>query len=81
MRTSEVFEAIDRTRLVPVVVIDDAAAAVAVANALMPGGITCAEITLRTGGGFRRHRCSSDGAGFHRGSRNSFQPKAGETMC
>jgi 2-dehydro-3-deoxyphosphogluconate aldolase/(4S)-4-hydroxy-2-oxoglutarate aldolase len=38
-------------RLVPVVVIDDAAAATDLADALAGGGITCAEITLRTPAG------------------------------
>ena len=37
--------------VVPVVVIDDAARAADVASALLAGGITCAEITLRTEAG------------------------------
>jgi 2-dehydro-3-deoxyphosphogluconate aldolase/(4S)-4-hydroxy-2-oxoglutarate aldolase len=37
--------------VIPVVVIDDAAAAVELARALMSGGIHCAEITLRTPAG------------------------------
>lgn len=35
-------------RIVPVIVIDDAADAVPLANALMQGGLPCAEITFRT---------------------------------
>jgi len=42
---------IERARLVPVVIIDDAARAVGVATALAEGGISCAEITLRTSAG------------------------------
>lgn len=48
MTAREVIGAIDRTRLVPVVVLDDASDAADVAKALLAGGITCAEITLRT---------------------------------
>lgn len=48
MTALEVIGAIDQTRLVPVVVLDDASDAADVAKALLAGGITCAEITLRT---------------------------------
>jgi 2-dehydro-3-deoxyphosphogluconate aldolase/(4S)-4-hydroxy-2-oxoglutarate aldolase len=44
-------EKLERARLVPVVVIDDARQALAVAQALAAGGIHCAEITLRTSAG------------------------------
>ncbi|MHC5794696.1 bifunctional 4-hydroxy-2-oxoglutarate aldolase/2-dehydro-3-deoxy-phosphogluconate aldolase [Lacisediminihabitans sp. FW035] len=44
-------ERLERARLVPVVVIDDARQALAVARALADGGIRCAEITLRTSAG------------------------------
>ena len=45
---TEVLEAITATRLLPVVVIDDARAAPPLAAALQRGGVHCAEITLRT---------------------------------
>ncbi len=45
---TEVLEAITATRLLPVVVIDDARAAPPLAAALKRGGLRCAEITLRT---------------------------------
>lgn len=45
---TEVLDAITATRLLPVVVIDDAGAAPALAAALKRGGLHCAEITLRT---------------------------------
>lgn len=41
-------EQIQKLRLVPVVAIDSAAAAVPLADALTAGGLPCAEITLRT---------------------------------
>ncbi len=44
-------DSIARARIVPVVVIDDAAAAPDVVAALQAGGIHCAEITLRTAAG------------------------------
>ncbi|WP_457949740.1 bifunctional 4-hydroxy-2-oxoglutarate aldolase/2-dehydro-3-deoxy-phosphogluconate aldolase [Pseudarthrobacter sp. alpha12b] len=48
MTAREGIREIDRTRLVPVVVIDDASDAAEVAKALLAGGIICAEFTLRT---------------------------------
>jgi len=45
---TEVLEAIAAARLLPVVVIDDAQAALPLAAALQRGGVRCAEITLRT---------------------------------
>ncbi|HLL68408.1 MAG TPA: bifunctional 4-hydroxy-2-oxoglutarate aldolase/2-dehydro-3-deoxy-phosphogluconate aldolase [Micromonosporaceae bacterium] len=44
----EVTATIEATRLVPVVVIDDAAAAEALGSALAKGGLRCAEVTFRT---------------------------------
>jgi 2-dehydro-3-deoxyphosphogluconate aldolase/(4S)-4-hydroxy-2-oxoglutarate aldolase len=44
-------ERISKTYLVPVVVLDDAGAAVAVARALLAGGVDVMEITLRTEAG------------------------------
>jgi 2-dehydro-3-deoxyphosphogluconate aldolase / (4S)-4-hydroxy-2-oxoglutarate aldolase len=46
-----VLERLEQSRIVPVVVIDDAAKAPDVAAALAAGGIHCAEITLRTAAG------------------------------
>ena len=43
-----VIEKIKATKIVPVVKIDDAADAVALADALAAGGISCAEVTFRT---------------------------------
>jgi 2-dehydro-3-deoxyphosphogluconate aldolase/(4S)-4-hydroxy-2-oxoglutarate aldolase len=45
---TEVLEAITAARLLPVVVIDHAEAAVPLAEALTRGGLRCAEVTLRT---------------------------------
>ncbi|HWV56297.1 MAG TPA: bifunctional 4-hydroxy-2-oxoglutarate aldolase/2-dehydro-3-deoxy-phosphogluconate aldolase [Longimicrobiales bacterium] len=45
---SDVLERLRSLRLVPVVVIDDAEAAVPLARALVDGGLPCAEITFRT---------------------------------
>ncbi len=45
---SEVLKQIGALRLVPVVVIDDAKDAVPLAEALVAGGLPCAEITFRT---------------------------------
>lgn len=49
--TGGVLELLDGIRIVPVVVIDDAAQAGGLAAALAAGGIRCAEITLRTPAG------------------------------
>lgn len=46
--SQDVLAAIAATRLLPVVTIDDAASAPALADALKAGGLPCAEITLRT---------------------------------
>jgi 2-dehydro-3-deoxyphosphogluconate aldolase / (4S)-4-hydroxy-2-oxoglutarate aldolase len=51
MSGESVLERLERSRIVPVVVIDDAAKAPEVAAALAAGGIHCAEITLRTAAG------------------------------
>lgn len=45
---SEILERLRRTRVVPVIVIDDAADAVPLARALLEGGLPCAEVTFRT---------------------------------
>jgi 2-dehydro-3-deoxyphosphogluconate aldolase/(4S)-4-hydroxy-2-oxoglutarate aldolase len=45
---SDMVEQLRRIRIVPVIVIDDAADAVPLASALMEGGLPCAEVTLRT---------------------------------
>lgn len=42
------WEVLERTRTLPVVVLDDAAAAVPVAEALVAGGVPIIEVTLRT---------------------------------
>jgi 2-dehydro-3-deoxyphosphogluconate aldolase / (4S)-4-hydroxy-2-oxoglutarate aldolase len=51
MTSGSVLDRLERSRIVPVVVIDDAAKAPDVAAALAAGGIHCAEITLRTPAG------------------------------
>ena len=43
-----VLEKLKKTGIIPVIIIDDAARAVPLANALIDGGIPCAEITFRT---------------------------------
>jgi 2-dehydro-3-deoxyphosphogluconate aldolase/(4S)-4-hydroxy-2-oxoglutarate aldolase len=45
---SEMVEQLRALRIVPVIVIDDAADAAPLADALMEGGLPCAEVTLRT---------------------------------
>jgi len=45
---TDVVATLRRLRVVPVIVIDDPANAVPLAQALMQGGIACAEITFRT---------------------------------
>lgn len=46
--SDEVLTTIEATRLVPVIVIDDASAAEPLASALTKGGLRCAEVTFRT---------------------------------
>jgi len=59
-----VLERIERIRIVPVVVIDDAAHAAELAAALIAGGIPCAEITLRTPAGAAAIAATAGVAGF-----------------
>lgn len=47
---AELLSTLRRLKIVPVIVIDDAANAVPLANALIGGGLPCAEITFRTSG-------------------------------
>ena len=44
----EMFQQLSKVRLVPVIVIHDAAKAVSLAKALCEGGLPCAEVTFRT---------------------------------
>ena len=48
---SSITEWLKRARVIPVIVIDDAAHASSLAEALASGGLPCAEITLRTAAG------------------------------
>jgi 2-dehydro-3-deoxyphosphogluconate aldolase/(4S)-4-hydroxy-2-oxoglutarate aldolase len=48
--SSQFVDRLARLKIVPVIVIDDPAGAVSLANALMEGGLPCAEITFRTAG-------------------------------
>ena len=59
-----VTEQLARLRIVPVVVIDDPSAARPMAEALLAGGIGCAEITLRTPAGVEAIREASQVDGF-----------------
>jgi len=61
---NDVIQQLARLRMVPVVVIDDAAVARPMAEALMAGGITCAEITLRTPAGIEAIRAAAQVDGF-----------------
>ena len=47
---TELLSTLRRLKIVPVIVIDDATNAVPLANALIAGGLPCAEVTLRTAG-------------------------------
>jgi 2-dehydro-3-deoxyphosphogluconate aldolase / (4S)-4-hydroxy-2-oxoglutarate aldolase len=49
--TGDVFGQLAAMRVIPVVVLDDSAAAAPLAGALADGGLPCAEITLRTAAG------------------------------
>lgn len=60
MSTNTVLERLEQERIIPVVVIDDAAVAPDVASALAAGGIRCAEITLRTPAGLAALALSAD---------------------
>jgi 2-dehydro-3-deoxyphosphogluconate aldolase/(4S)-4-hydroxy-2-oxoglutarate aldolase len=48
MTAADTLAEIGRARIVPVLVVEDAAVAVPLANALYDGGLTCAEVTFRT---------------------------------
>lgn len=61
---NDVAEQLARLRMLPVVVLDDAGAARPMAEALMAGGIGCAEITLRTPAGIEAIREASQVDGF-----------------
>jgi 2-dehydro-3-deoxyphosphogluconate aldolase/(4S)-4-hydroxy-2-oxoglutarate aldolase len=49
--TDDVFGQLAAMRVIPVIVLDDSAAAAPLAGALADGGLPCAEITLRTAAG------------------------------
>lgn len=48
MSSAELFDQLAAIRIVPVVVLDDATNAVPLADALISGGLPCAEVTFRT---------------------------------
>ena len=61
---NDVAERLAALRMLPVVVIDDASVARPMAEALIAGGIRCAEITLRTPAGLEAIREASQVDGF-----------------
>jgi 2-dehydro-3-deoxyphosphogluconate aldolase/(4S)-4-hydroxy-2-oxoglutarate aldolase len=61
---NDVAEQLAGLRILPVVVIDDPSAARPMAEALMAGGIRCAEITLRTPAGIEAIRAAAQVDGF-----------------
>lgn len=67
-------ELLDGIKIVPVVVIDDAARAPDVAAALADGGIRCAEMTLRTEGGLAAIAGVAGTAGFTVGAGTVLTP-------
>jgi 2-dehydro-3-deoxyphosphogluconate aldolase/(4S)-4-hydroxy-2-oxoglutarate aldolase len=72
--TESVLERLARIRIVPVVVIDDAARATELAAALMAGGIPCAEITLRTEAGAAAMAAAASVPGFTVGAGTVLTP-------
>ncbi len=70
-----VVDRIERARLVPVVVIDDANHALALAEALSAGGIRCAEITLRTSAGIGAIAAMAELDGFTVGAGTVLSPE------
>ncbi|VXB34849.1 bifunctional 4-hydroxy-2-oxoglutarate aldolase/2-dehydro-3-deoxy-phosphogluconate aldolase [Aeromicrobium sp. 9AM] len=71
---SSVAEQLSQLRMVPVVVIDDPAAARPMAEALLAGGIGCAEITLRTPAGIEAIREAAKVDGFLVGAGTVLSP-------
>lgn len=72
---SSVAEQLSRLRMVPVVVIDDPDAARPMAEALLAGGIGCAEITLRTPAGIEAIREAAHVDGFLVGAGTVLTPR------
>lgn len=68
MSASAALQRLSGVRIIPVVVIDDAALAPELAAALAAGGIPCAEITLRTPAGLKALAAISDVPGFLTGA-------------
>jgi len=72
---NDVAAQLSQLRMVPVVVIDDASAARPMAEALLAGGIGCAEITLRTPAGIDAIREASKVEGFLTGAGTVLTPQ------
>lgn len=60
MNAPDVLDAIADAGIVPVIVLDDAEAAGPLADALLAGGVRCAEVTLRTPGALRALRTMAE---------------------
>lgn len=60
MRNKGIFEALEKTGVIPVVVLEDDACALPLAKALKDGGINCAEITFRTNAAVTSIRAITD---------------------
>lgn len=75
---STVLEQIVRVGVLPVVVLRDAAQAQPLAEALLAGGIPCAEITLRTDAGLASIRAAADVPGFTVGAGTVLTPEQAE---
>ncbi len=60
MSAPQVLDAIADAGIVPVIVLDDPDAAAPLADALVAGGVRCAEVTLRTAGALRALRTMAE---------------------
>ena len=58
-----VFEEVEKIRIVPVVVLNDVTKAIPLAEALTKGGLPCAEVTFRTCTSIVKHTLPQDKIG------------------
>jgi 2-dehydro-3-deoxyphosphogluconate aldolase/(4S)-4-hydroxy-2-oxoglutarate aldolase len=79
---SVILQRLRELRIVPVIVIDDPEAAVPVAEALVAGGLPCAEVTFRTAAGANAlHRIAEALPEVHLGAGTVLSPSQVDAAC
>jgi 2-dehydro-3-deoxyphosphogluconate aldolase / (4S)-4-hydroxy-2-oxoglutarate aldolase len=81
MKTAEVVSHLSHLRVIPVIVLEDAAAAPSLAEALLAGGLPCAEITFRTAAALEAIRAIAQIPGMLVGAGTVLKPEQAQAAA